>query len=146
MALCYHAEDMTALWIDLHDACVIWMTAIIWLVQVRIYPHFRSVSEPEFTMFHARHCRRITFLVWPMFGELFLCGGILLQVGPRPGWLIQLSGILIIFAATAFLSVPEHNRLGLGKDSNSIERLIRTNWVRTAMWTGLLLEVVTRRT
>ena len=136
---------MTALWIDLHDACVIWMTAIIWLVQVRIYPHFRSVSEPEFTMFHARHCRRITFLVWPMLAELIFCGVILFQVGPEAPWLIQLAGILVIILSTAIWSVPEHNLLGTGKNSLSIERLIRTNWVRTLAWTVLLFEVTLRR-
>ena len=80
-----------------------------------------------------------------MFLELLLCGGILLQVGTRTEWLIQFSGILILFAATAFLSVPEHNRLGLGKDLNSIERLIRTNWMRTLTWTFLSIELLGRR-
>ena len=136
---------MTSVWIDLHDACVIWMTAVIWVVQIKLYPHFRSVREDLFTEFHAWHCQRITYLVWPMFGELLLCGGILLQVGTRPEWFIQLVGILTAFAATAFMSIPEHNRLGKGKDPASIERLIRTNWVRTGVWTLMLGEVAIRR-
>ena len=136
---------MNSYMVNLHDLCVLWMSIVIWIVQLWIYPHFRSVSEPEFRDFHATHCRRITYFVWPMFFELLLCGGIVLQVGPRSGWLIQISGILLVFGATAFFAIPEHNRLGLGKHPASIERLIRTNWVRTLSWTALLFEVILRR-
>jgi hypothetical protein len=136
---------MNSLLIHVHDLCVIWMTLVIWIVQLRIYPHFRSVRASEFRLFHERHCRRITWVVWPMFVELLLCGMILYRFGPQTGWVIQMGGILLTFGATAFLSVPEHNRLGLGKDKRSIERLIRTNWVRTFSWTVMLLELTLRR-
>jgi hypothetical protein len=50
-----------------------------------------------------------------MFVELFLSGAILFSTGPDLEWIIQLGGILLIFLATAYFSIPEHNRLVLGK-------------------------------
>lgn len=131
--------------IDLHDACVIWMCGIIWVVQLLLYPNFRSVPEVDFTLQHAAHSFRISLLVWPMFVELLICVWIMTTPVRSLGWLIQLAGILLIFGTTAFLSIPEHNLLGNGKNPEAIERLIRTNWVRTITWTVLLAGVLSRR-
>jgi hypothetical protein len=131
--------------IDLHDACVIWMCGIIWVVQLLLYPNFRSVPEAEFTLHHAAHSFRISLLVWPMFVELLICVWIMTTPARSFGWVIELLGILLIFGATAFLSIPEHHLLGSGKNLEAIERLIRTNWIRTLTWTLLLAEVLSRR-
>jgi hypothetical protein len=136
---------MNPVWIELHDVCVVWMSAVIWMIQLLVYPHFRSVPDTEFSEFHARHCYRISYLVWPMFIEALLCGMILFHTGLRPDWVLQFSGISVILMATAFLSIPDHNRLGMGKDPLAIERLIRTNWLRTAAWTLLTVAVIVRR-
>ena len=136
---------MHSLWIDLHDFCVIWMTVLIWLVQVLIYPNFRLISESDFQEFHKRHCDRIAFLVAPMMAQIFLVAGVILKGARTPEWIFHAASIGLVFAFTALFSVPAHNRLGRGKDLPSIDRLIRTNWARTLLWSAQLGWILFRR-
>jgi hypothetical protein len=50
---------------------------------------------------------------------------------------VALAGIV---ASTLALQVPAHGRLGAAFDPHTHARLVRTNWIRTALWTvrGLL--------
>lgn len=48
------------------------------------------------------------------------CGGLLLA---------------IIWISTFYIQVPIHQRLLEIKDTDLLERLVRTNWIRTAAWT-----------
>jgi len=136
---------MHSLWIDLHDFCVIWMTAVIWLVQVLIYPNFRFIPEADFKAFHKRHCDRISLPVGPMIVQLFMVAMVLME-GPRtPEWIFHGIAIALIYAVTAVFSAPAHARLGKGKDPSAIDRLILSNWVRTLLWTAELILILARR-
>jgi hypothetical protein len=33
-----------------------------------------------------------------------------------------------------FLQVPAHRRLGRGRDADTVDRLVATNWIRTVGW------------
>lgn len=51
----------------------------------------------------------------------------------------------VTWLATAFVSVPQHDRLAVAFDHDAWRRLVVTNWVRTAAWTAhaaLVLGVV----
>jgi hypothetical protein len=135
---------MHSLWIDLHDFCVIWMTAVIWLVQVLVYPNFRLVADSDFKAFHKRHCDRISFLVAPMIAQGSLSAMILYQESRTPEWIFHFSAIVLIFIITASQSAPAHAKLSLGKNHDTIERLIAWNWVRTLLWTAELIAVLVR--
>jgi hypothetical protein len=116
------------------------MFTLIWLVQLLIYPSFRHLSTDEFIGWHTTHGRRIGFVVVPlMIGQL---GVATVQVAQELS-LAHLAGmvlVLVAWTATFTLSVPCHRRLGrVGKEPATIERLIRTNWIRTAAWTGTFL-------
>ena len=132
------------LWIHLFTT--LFMTGLIWFVQVVHYPLFAGVGPSEFTDYAARH-QHLTGLVviLPMVVELGTA--VLLAVQPDspmpPGlaWL-GLGLVLIIWASTFFLQVPEHARLSGGLDAEAIKRLVRTNWVRNVGWSlrsGVLL-------
>ncbi|MBU6153268.1 MAG: hypothetical protein KGP28_03095 [Bdellovibrionales bacterium] len=125
-------------WINIHDFCVTWMAALIWLVQVLIYPNFKFIPESEFEGFHKRHCDRISFLVAPMFGQAFLAGLILWQGPGTLEWVFHFAAITSIFVITAVHSAPAHSRLAQGKDLATIEHLIRWNWARTLLWSAEL--------
>ncbi len=136
---------MHSIWIDLHDFCVVWMTAVIWLVQVLIYPNFRLIADSDFGAFHKRHCDRIAILVGPMMIQPF-ANLMILFAGLRSlEWILHFVSITFIFVATAFFSVPEHNRLGEKKDPEAITRLIRRNWVRTLLWSFEFALILVRR-
>ena len=50
--------------------------------------------------------------------------------------LVLLAGIWL---STLFLSVPIHSELGHGQDQNKIDRLVKTNWPRTILWSLRLI-------
>jgi hypothetical protein len=113
------------------------MTGLIWTIQLLHYPAFHEVEASRFGLFHASHSRKITYIVGPVM-ILELGSGVTLLFLHEVYW-INLGFLLLIWLATAFVSVPAHNRLSEGKDAAVIDRLVRTNWYRTSLWTLRLL-------
>ncbi len=141
------APELRLLWV-LHFASVAFMTGLIWLVQLVHYPLMNRVDRERFVDFHAAHSSRITLIVAPvMVVELLSALGLVLQSSSAaltshfPSLLARtcLAMSIGVFASTAFLSVPEHGRLRSGFDEESHERLVKTNTVRTILWSVHLL-------
>lgn len=42
--------------------------------------------------------------------------------------------VIVVWLSTFLLQVAIHNRLKAGKDDKRIQRLVATNWIRTAAW------------
>ena len=127
----------------LNFAAAVYLTGLIWTVQVVHYPSFGLVPKAAWEAFHAAHTRRMSYVVLgPMVAELALAGWLAWAGrGVLPGgagwWSLALVGL--VWAATFFISVPFHNRLGAGYDYVAIDGLIRTNWLRTVFWTARAL-------
>jgi len=116
------------------------MFGLIWLVQLVLYPAFGYIEPQQFRKFHFLHTQRITFIVGPlMCVELGASLGIFLSQ-PSVFWGTGLALTLAIWLNTFFVSVPAHNQLALGDSkevrTEQIERLVRTNWFRTILWTA----------
>lgn len=121
------------------------MIGLIWLIQIVHYPMLALYSEAVPAGAAAAHARRIT----PIVGPLMATEGItalLLMAAPPEGisWLVTWgAGTLLAVAlgATIVFAVPSHSKLADGHDGAAVDRLIRTNWIRTAAWTarGILL-------
>lgn len=122
------------------DAVNLGMAVLIWLVQIVIYPSFRHCDERGFRSWHESYTGRITFVVAPlMFAQLGLVAYITLQEG-RLLDIAALTSCLVAWIATFAFSVPCHSALqARGRDLEIVERLIRTNWIRTAAWTAVLV-------
>jgi hypothetical protein len=113
----------------------IYLTGVIWIVQLVHYPAFALVEDTSFTSFHARHSRMMTWLVGPiMLAELGTAAWLARGLDAR--WLLNLASVLVPFGATFLLSVPCHDRLAAGRDPLLVARLVRTNWVRTVAWSA----------
>lgn len=111
------------------------MTGVIWLVQLVHYPSFLYIDKNRWGAFHKMHSNWISPIVGPlMVGEL-LTGTLLAYSEPDTLHLTNAALIYFIFAATAWISVPLHNSLEHKHDMAVIERLIRTNWIRTGAYT-----------
>jgi hypothetical protein len=55
------------------------------------------------------------------------------------GWALPLVGaglLAVIHASTVFLQVPAHAALAESADQATIDRLVRTNWIRTFGWSA----------
>ena len=122
-------------------AIALFMTGVIWYVQVAHYPLFANVGQAAFREYHDQHNNATTFVVaLPMVIELGLSFLLLLNhPNTFSAWLalLALALTLIIWACTFFVSVPLHNQLSVGGfDVNVIMRLVNTNWIRTLAWTA----------
>jgi hypothetical protein len=129
----------------LNFALAAYLTGLIWTVQLVHYPGFAYVAPEKFGAFHQHHTRTMSWVVLaPMVLELGLAAWLAWQgreaLGAAGWWALAL--VLLIWAATFFISVPFHNRLAAdGYSYVAIDGLVRTNWLRTVAWTlrsGLL--------
>ncbi len=123
-------------WYSLHFGCCLFMTAVIWLVQVVHYPSFRYVSTEKFIDFESFHRQRITWIVGPVM--LLELGSFVLWILLSPSAIAWISGLsaLGVLAFTFLVSVPIHNSLSLGFSKASLGSLVASNWVRTISWTA----------
>jgi hypothetical protein len=128
---------MTALWLNL--AATLYLTGLIWTIQVVHYPLMNRVAPERFVEFHRQHGARISLVVIaPMVIELATAA--LLAIDPPPGvpaaaTLTGLALVAVIWISTFAIQVPCHNRLGRGFDGATHRRLVLTNWLRTVTWT-----------
>lgn len=112
------------------------MLGLIWLIQLIHYPGFAMVEKARFSEFHSRHSRALTALAGPMMTVELLTGlALMIDSGYRIPWSVNFLLICVAWTVTFTQSVPAHNRLSLGYCESSIERLIKTNWLRTLAWT-----------
>ena len=120
-----------------HAAAATALAGLVWTVQLLVYPGFReSGPTPSWPAVHAAHVRRITPLVAVPWAVQGLSVGGLLLLRPSPLVLAAAAAGAATVAVTALVSVPLHRRLEDGWDADVAERLIRTNWWRTAAWTA----------
>jgi hypothetical protein len=112
------------------------LAGLVWFVQVVHYPLFAGVPEEGFAAYEREHSRRTTWVVAPLMGVEAVCAAVLL--GVEPGLLTALGALLVaaIWASTFLLQVPCHRVLERGWDEAAHRRLVRTNWLRTAMWSA----------
>lgn len=121
----------------LHTVSTIFMTGLIWFVQVVHYPLFAAVGRDAAAPYSQRHSTRTTWVVGPPM--LVEAGTALwLWLYPPAGASVLpalgLALLAIIWLSTATLQVPCHNKLAHGFDADVHTRLVRTNWIRTIAW------------
>lgn len=118
----------------IHAAATWFLVGLIWTIQLVHYPAFNGVGGEGWADYHRRHTRNITFLVAPAM-LLELATALLLAVmGPGMLTLVGLGLVVLLWLSTAAVQVPVHASLGRGFDRALHRKLVRTNWVRTALW------------
>lgn len=121
----------------LHTGVTFALTGLIWAVQLAIYPQFSSVGAAEFTAYHRRYVRGITWVVAPLIAAEAITAALLWYAGVRGSlFLGSLVLIAMIQAVTFFVEVPLHQRLSRGFDAEAHRHLVLSNWVRTLGWTA----------
>ena len=123
----------------LHLVATAYMTGLIWFVQVVHYPLFAGVGERSFRSYEERHTTLTTWVVLPpMFAELGLAGWLALKATAEASALTAtgLGMVLAVWLSTFAIQVPCHARLSAGFDHGAWRRLVVSNWIRTALWTG----------
>lgn len=136
-----------------HLAAALFMTGLIWFVQVVHYPLFARVGAEGYATYQNAHMRLTTLVVGPpMLWEL--ATAVALLAGGRPAWFssrwawANLALLGVIWLSTAFLQSPTHAKLTAGFQAAPHLFLVRSNWLRTALWSGrslILLTLLARR-
>ena len=114
------------------------MWGLISFVQMVHYPLLDLIGYENFMRYEANHVQLTTMLVaLPMLIEAVTAGWLLWQKVPRISVkILWVNAILlaIIWASSFCLQVPMHSTLLHGFDQSCYEYLVRTNWIRTALW------------
>ena len=127
----------------------IYMTGLIWFVQVVHYPLHGEVGSTNFLRYQELHVQWTGLVVMPpMLLELGTCFYLALNgYDGIPSWIwwVGLGLLGIVWASTGLLQVPAHNALMSNFSEANHHKLVLTNWIRTIGWTarsGLLLWVL----
>ena len=121
---------------QIHQFSGFYMLGAIWLIQLVHYPAFLAIAADQFNSFHKMHTSRLGVLVGPIM-VVELATGLLLLISETSSW--SLTNLLIVLATwicTFTIAVPLHNKLSLGFDQEIVLKLIRTNWIRTLLWSA----------
>jgi hypothetical protein len=127
-------------------AATLFMTGLIWFVQIVHYPLFGTIhantSPDVFRTYENRHANRTGWVVFPPMAVELLTAFAALLPGLRPTFFSQPAAtasaimVVLIWASTGLLQVPLHNRLAAHPSALTIHHLVRSNWLRTALWSA----------
>lgn len=123
----------------IHLTATVFMTGLIWMVQIVHYPLFKNVGANQFPEYEKRHSSLITFIVGP-FMTIELVTGILLASSEYLNeqnytlYLISFGLLILIWLCTIFIQIPQHKKLSGGYDKEVINKLVIYNWIRTISW------------
>lgn len=120
------------------DAFATWfMVGVIWLIQLVVYPSFRTIDAGEFRAAMLRH-QALTgrVVILPMLVELIAT---LMLLVFQPLTILAWLGcgcVAVWGLSTVLVQVPIHIRLAeRGPDEELFRRLVNGNWPRTIAWT-----------
>ena len=127
-------------------SATLFMTGLIWFVQIVHYPLFDDVlshaTPTRFGSYAIRHGNRTSYVVFPpMFVELVTAFAALFP-SLRPTFVTQTQAIasaalvLLLWLSTGLLQVPLHTALAKSPTPRLIQRLVLSNWLRTLTWTA----------
>jgi hypothetical protein len=121
-------------------AFTLYMTGMIWSMQILEYPLFALVGPQEFPAYHTRHNRGLLFVIVPSLLALVSAVALIVaRPSPIPLWSSIIVAVLdlVILGYTAAREAPLHARLDHGGYSAAvIHDLVLGNWVRTLLWTA----------
>jgi hypothetical protein len=125
---------------DLHELRTLLdfgMVVILWLVQLVIYPSFLTCDLTKLVEWHRSYTSRVAWVIIPvMFTQLPLVGWLTWKEPTMPN-LAALGCLFVCWVLTFAVSVPLHRRIDKGDTrAETLQRLIKTNWPRTLLWTA----------
>jgi hypothetical protein len=112
---------------------------LIWYVQIIAYPQFKMVDPEDWIAYERNHTKRSFWLIAPLFClESIGILGVGIYLWSAFPALIIASALcyFMAYTATFTIHVPLHRKLSERFNKEEIDRLIKTNWWRTAAWTA----------
>jgi hypothetical protein len=115
------------------------LVGIILITQFISYPLFKNVGL-DFSIFHKKYVNLMGFVVAPiMILELVIVS--ILFINDFDNTIIRAiaASVVLIWTSTFLIQVPIHNKLSILKDLEKINLLIKSNIIRTFLWTIKLI-------
>lgn len=123
-----------------HTFATIYMTGLIWFVQIVHYPLMARVGLSESTDYEREHTRLTGYVVGPPMLIEGISAVLLLAVHPQHAWTwlawLGVALLAINTISTATLQIPCHNALQREFSTSTHQRLVSSNWIRTTAWTA----------
>jgi hypothetical protein len=132
-----NTNDPFLIMLLIHAMSTLMMTGLIWFVQIVHYPLMAKVGHAEFVQYEQAHTRSTTWVVGPLMIAELLSSLYLLAQADRDAILMPLLGLIAlggIWGSTLLLQIPAHRILEQRFDQKVHARLVRTNWIRTILW------------
>ena len=118
----------------------LFMTGLIWTIQVVHYPSFKFIDVTKFSNFEHFHSNRISYVVIPFMLLELVSAFTLIKFNTTAGFTkplyFNLFILIVIWSLTFFISSRIHVQLLDGFDHSLIEKLTSTNWPRTSLWSA----------
>jgi hypothetical protein len=116
-----------------------WMALVsLWCGRVR-YPAFLNVDSTHWPHYHRAHCGWISLLVVPGMAAQGLATLALLSTIPaHPLTIVAALLTALSLGQTLLVSGPIHGKISLEQDHDLIQKLIRSNPIRTWAWAILV--------
>ena len=126
---------MLQLCVLLQIFCTFALTGLIWTIQWVHYPSFRFIRPEDFQKFHTFHSASISTVVAPLMVIELTTAALYCAFMPSTLNYVNFALVVAVWKVTAFVSVPLHHKLSKSYDVKVIEKLVKTNWIRTLLWT-----------
>ena len=132
--------DFQQLALQLHVFSTLFMTGVIWFMQVIYYPSFRILDTDRISQATQLYRQRAAWVIMPVM-LVEMSTGILLM---SSSWVTQygkslvanLAILFLIWGITLVKMSPLHSRLSSEMEEGTIQSLISTNGLRTVLWTA----------
>ncbi len=123
-----------------HAAATWVMVGVIWVMQLVHYPLMRLVGVEHFKEYEQGHQKRISLIVVPVM-SVELGASVWLLLDPSQAVAVVWRGagvilLILIWGLTLFVQGPLHRLLADGFDAGLHRRLVRSNWLRTLLWSA----------
>ncbi|TVR15996.1 MAG: hypothetical protein EA391_08960 [Balneolaceae bacterium] len=112
------------------------LCGLIWTVQLVHYPMFHKLSRKNFSKHIQFHGFRISLIVVPLMVIELLSSFSLAFFSPSDT-VLHATGffiVLLIWLTTFFIQVPLHSKLTMGYNPETVNKLVKTNFIRSVLW------------
>lgn len=133
-------DPATTALVAAHAGAACFMAGLCWFVQIVHYPLMAEVGPAEWLRYEMAHTARTSRVVGPtMLLEAGLAVWLVAWAPEGVSARLAVGGLAllaVVWASTFGVQVRLHRTLTARHDSHAIRALVRTNWVRTAAWSG----------
>jgi hypothetical protein len=116
------------------------LVVLIWMVQLIVYPSFTYYNPKNLIEWHQKYTTGIAVVVIPLMVTQLVLAVVAVFYQPNFTAIFTLLIVLFLWIFTFLSFAPLHFKISEGTHHQKLlQLLIRRNWIRTFVWSGLFL-------